>query len=485
MSVSTGAMRVRHAYLIAVVLAVVTVVSTALQIMIVPLLGTVGEALHEAPSAVNWSLIGAQIVGAASTPVLGRLGDQFGHRRLLVAAFVIMAVGSVLAAVAGSLAVLIAGRALQGVGAGTTALAIGLVRQTLPAEIHHRAIAIVTSGSGVGVGFGFILGGLLDSWRGAFWISLGACALSVLATLAVVPNPRGERASARGGVDWQGAVLLTAMLVALLLPLSQGSHWGWSSPSVVALFAAALILLAAFVAYELRRADPLVDLRLLARPPVALPNVTALLFGICLAAGFLLWVGYAETPPQLGYGFGASVLEAGTFLLPNALAVLIVAPAAGSLAKRFSPGPLLVGGMALGVVTFALLANHHDEKWQLYVGSAAWGTAVALGLVSLFLYVAQAVPARAAGSAAGITTLAQAVGNAIGSAVFTAVLTAQYIPHTPVPAASGYTHAFVVAAVFACIALVGAIATVAVDRARAAKPATVAPSAFAEAGAPR
>jgi MFS family permease len=463
---------------IAVVLAAVTVVAGALQIMVVPLLSTIGSALHEQPNAVNWTLIAAQLAAAAATPVLGRLGDQFGHRRMILAAVAIMLVGCLVSAVSQSLAVLITGRALQGVGAAATPLAIGLVRKELPPAAHHRGIAIVTSGAGVGVGLGFIIGGLLDGWRDAFWVGLAASAVCAVLVCALVPGRSQPAASSssRASVDWVGVTLLVAGLVALLLPISEGADWGWTSGTTLGLFAAAIVLFAVFGLFELRRDDPLVDLRLLRTPPVLVPNVVALLFGICMGAGFLLWVGYAETPPQLGYGFGSSVLEAGTFLLPNAIAVLIVAPFAGAIAKKVGPAPLLIAGMLIGIVTFALLAGAHDEKWQLYAGSAAWGTAVALALVSLFLFVAQSVPASEAGAAAGITSLAQSVGSAAGSAIFTAVLTATYIPRTPVPAASGYTHAFTAAAIFAGVGLAGALVAVAVRRGHAS-PDGVAPDA--------
>jgi len=148
--------------------------------------------------------------------------------------------------------------------------------------------------------------------------------------------------------------------------------------------------------------------------------------------------------------------------------VLIVAPIAGAFAKRTSPLVPLVAATVLGIVTFAALAGHHDQQWQLYLGSAAWGTTVALGLVATFLLVVEAVPLADAGSAASMTTLGQAVGSAIGTAVFTAALTSELVPGTPVPAGGGYTRAFVAAALFAAAALVCSLVTVAFTRARPA-----------------
>jgi hypothetical protein len=146
--------------------------------------------------------------------------------------------------------------------------------------------------------------------------------------------------------------------------------------------------------------------------------------------------------------------------------VLIVAPIPGAFAKRTSPLVPLVAATVLGIVTFAALAGHH-QQWQLHLGSAAWGTTVALGLVATFLLVVEAAPLADAGSAASMTTLGQAVGSAIGTAVFTAAPTSELVPGTPVPAAGGYTRAFVAAALFAAAALVCSLVTVPVTRARA------------------
>ena len=478
----------RAIYAVPVVLAALTVISAALQIMVIPLLGTIGRSLHEAPTAVAWALIGGQLAGAATTPLFGRLGDLVGHRRVLLGIVGLMALGSAIGAVAQSLALLIVARALQGMGAGATALALATVRQVMPERLQHRSIGLISCGAGVGVGLGFIVGGVLHDWHGAFWISLAACAMIAAATVIVVPNVEGTARQSglkvRGVLDVRGACLLASALVALLLPISEGTNWGWHSTQVLVLFALAAVLLVAFAVVELRRADPLVDLRLLSRAPVLLTNTTSLLFGICMGAGFLLWVGFAETPSVLGYGFGASALAAGVFLLPNAIAVLLVAPIAGAVAKRITPGPVLMTGMGLGIVTFALLSVGHTHQWQLYLGSAAWGTAVALGMVALFLLVSESVPADRAGSALSITTLGQAIGTAVGSAVFTAILSAKYIPHTPVPAASGYTHSFVAAALFAAVALLTATAAVILTRtskARVTTPQTT--SAPAPAGA--
>jgi MFS family permease len=150
--------------------------------------------------------------------------------------------------------------------------------------------------------------------------------------------------------------------------------------------------------------------------------------------------------------------------------VLIVAPIAGAFAKRTSPLVPLVAATVLGIVTFAALAGHHDQQWPLYLGSAAWGTTVALGLVATFALVVEAVPLAGAGSAASITTLGQAVGSASGTAVFTAALTSELVPGTPVPAGGGYTRAFVAAALLAAAALVCSLVTVAVRAPRAWSP---------------
>jgi MFS family permease len=255
-------------------------------------------------------------------------------------------------------------------------------------------------------------------------------------------------------VDVPGAVLLMAGILAILLPLSKGAAWGWSSGSTTGLFAGGVVLLLAWGWWELRSTDPLIDVRPFANAHFLLPNVAGLAFGMTVGAVFLLFVGYAEVPHAIaGYGFGASTLHAGSFLLPDAVLVLIVGPLSGIVAHRLGARPVMITGAVLVSGTFLLLALGHNQQWELYIGSAVFGAAVACSLTGMYSIVSEAVGPDRSGMAQGVNSLVYAVGAAAGSAAVTALLSAHRMTGTPLSVASGYTDAYILCGALGLLAL--------------------------------
>lgn len=327
-----------HGTLIATVLAFAMTVVAIASVIVVPLLGELSLKLHASGTAAAWSLIIVTLITGVTTPVSGRLGDLFGYRKVLIVAFAMLTIGTVVCATAPSMPVFLIGRVLQGFVGGVLPVAVGVVRNTVRAERVRLAIGIVVAGEGVGVGVGFILGGLLQNyaWNVAFWVLLAPTALSLALIVAVVPGAAAGQAVRR--IDVLGGLLLMAGALALLLPLSEGGTWGWASAVTLGLFAAGIVLLLAWGWWELRVRDPLIDLRPFANVHFLFPNLAGFAVGMSIGAVFLLFVGYAEIPAAIaGYGFGASALHAGSFLLPDAVCVLIAAPTVGILAHRRGP----------------------------------------------------------------------------------------------------------------------------------------------------
>jgi MFS family permease len=221
----------RNGTLIAAVLAFAMTVSAIASVFVVPLLGELAVALHASPTAAAWSLIIVTLITGVTTPVFGRLGDLFGYRKLLIAAFALLTIGTIVCATATSMPVFLTGRALQGFVGGVLPVAIGTVRNYVRPARVRLAIGIIVAGEGVVVGVGFILGGLLQShpWNDAFWVLLAPVAVSLALIVTVVPGSAPGQAFRR--IDVPGAVLLMAGALGLLLPLSQGPTWGGRSSS--------------------------------------------------------------------------------------------------------------------------------------------------------------------------------------------------------------------------------------------------------------
>src|SRR5690606_19523223 len=251
---------IRHPRLLLTAMAFAGVVTAVMQTLAVPLVPTLVDALDTTHEAVSWVVTASLIAGAVSTPVLGRLGDMYGRREVLVAALLCLAAGSLLAALSTHILLLVAGRTLQGVALAVVPLGIGILRDVLPPARVASSAALMSTTMGVGAAVGVPLTSLIAryaDWHAVFWMSGGLGLLALTLVLAFVP-----RAQARTGgrFDAAGTLGLTVVLVCFLAAVSRGTEWGWTSPAVLGLFAVSLAVGAVWVRHETRVADPIVEL---------------------------------------------------------------------------------------------------------------------------------------------------------------------------------------------------------------------------------
>ncbi len=261
-----------------------------------------------------------------------------------------------------------------------------------------------------------------------------------------------------GRVDLVGAVLLSAGLVALLLAISEGRGWGWTSAPVLGLFTAGVVLLVAFTAFESRTRQPLIDVALLRRRVILTSNLAALIIGFGMYGAFTLVPLLAQTPPRAGYGFGASVTQAGLFMLPMAVTMLVASPVAGRIGARTGFTFPLVLACVLGALGFAGYAAGHDHEWVLYGSAAVLGVGVGFAFASLANLVVDAVDAAQTGEATGINTIMRTIGGTLGAQIAATVVISTQAPGAPFPAESGFTLTFVMSAAAMVLAAAAALA---------------------------
>src|SRR3954470_11208456 len=237
-------------------------------------------------ASAAWILTGYLLAASGATPIVGKLGDLFGRGRVLTVVLLIFAAGSAVCALAPSLAVLVAGRIIQGVGGGIFPLAFGIIREAFPPERVATAIGGISATFGIGGGVGLVIAGPIVNALGASWLFwLGLMALpAAFAIWRYVPQEQ-TRADAR--VDWLGAAMLSVALAGLLYGLSKANAWGWGSPRVLVLTLGGLAVGVFWVWVETKVAQPLVDMKVLRRRPVLMTNVTAVLVGFSMFASFL------------------------------------------------------------------------------------------------------------------------------------------------------------------------------------------------------
>lgn len=417
-----------------------------LQSMVNPVLPTIQAALDTDQATVTWVLTAYLVSASVFTPIIGRVGDKVGKERMLVVALAALAAGSLLAAVASSIGVLIAARAIQGIGGGVLPLTFGIIRDEFPREKVAAAIGTSAALLAVGGGVGLVIAGPLVealSYHWLFWLPMIMTTVAAIAAAVWVPESP-ERTPGRINVGT--ALLLSAWLVALLVAVSQGHHWGWGSPEIVGLFVAAAILLPVWVIAEARSDQPLVDMQMMRIPTVWTVNLVALLFGMGMYSMFAFVPQFLQTPEVAGYGFGVSVTESGLLLLPQTIASFIGGVAAGRLAARYGSKPLLVVGAALTALGTFGMAFAHDELWLIVAETTILGLAFGLAFAAMSNLVVDAVPQSQTGVASGMNTNIRTVGGAIGSAVLATVVTSELLP-IGVPEESGYTNGFLLLAI--------------------------------------
>lgn len=440
--------RERSSALVIVVLALCGLAVSLNQTSVVPLLPRFPQLLGASMTTVSWLVTATLVTGAVCAPTLGRLGDMYGKRRMLLVAVGMNAVGSTLCALTPGVELMIAGRVFQGAALGVIPLGISVMRDLLPPARVGLGVAVMSSSLGFGGAIGLPLTGLVAehiSWRLLF---VGGAALSLVLFGLVVLVVHESPLRSGGRFDLPGALGLSAALVCLLLAITKGNEWGWGSRTVLGLLATAAVLLTVWVWFELRRTNPLVDLRVNARPAALLTNVAALLLGFAIFAPLLGATQILQAPPATGYGFGLSLVAAGLVLLPNGAVMTIFSPVSARLSKRWGARTTLVLGTAIlcvGNLAIATLPRGIPHV-MLACTVAALGTALAYS--ALPLLVMAAVPPSQTAAANSLNMLMRQMGTSSCSAVTAALSSAMtmQVAGRVLPSAAAYTTIFLVTA---------------------------------------
>jgi EmrB/QacA subfamily drug resistance transporter len=424
-------------------LATGTLAFVVLQSMVLPALPAIEHQLHVSEDAAAWTLTAYLLSASVATPVLGRMGDIHGKERLLVVVLAALALGTLLCALSTSLTLLIVGRLIQGLAGAIFPLSFSIIRDEFPRDRIPTAIGLISMLMGIGSGLGLVLGGVIVehlSIQWLFWIPLPAVLIALAAVIFFVPE---SPIRSPGGVNVVGGILLGGWLLALLVAVSQGSLWGWTSPLILGLGAAAVILFAAWVHSELRARHPLVDIRVMRIPTVWWTNVSAFLIGSGMYASAVVIPPFVETAASHGYGFGASPALAGLFLLPQSMGMLVVGLVNGRITAAIGSKAALAIGCLLGGLSFGMLAAAHGRPWQFFTATAVMGLGTGMGFAAMSNLVIGAVPESQTGVATGMNANVRTIGGAIGSQVVATILAAG-VALGEFPHSSAYVISFLV-----------------------------------------
>nr|WP_242643158.1 MFS transporter [Lentzea alba] len=402
------------------------IVVSLMQTLVIPLLPRFPQLLGSSPSDTTWVITSTLLASAVATPVVGRLGDMVGKRRMLLISLVMLVVGSVIAAFSYSLLPLIVGRVVQGLAVGVIPLGISIMRDELPLERLPGATALMSASLGVGGALGLPAAAFLveqTDWHMLFWTSAAAGVIVLVAVLVVVPE-----SPVRGGgrFDFPGALGLSVALVCLLLGVSKASTW--SAGATTGLFATAAVTLAAWGWWELRSVQPLVDLRTTARRQVLLTNVASAVFAFSMFAQSLVLPQILQLPVATGHGLGQSLLVTGLVLVPSGLVMMVMAPVSARITTARGPRATLLLGTVVVAAGYGAGVFLMTAVWHLVIVSAVIGAGIGLAYGAMPALIMGAVPTSETAAANSLNTLMRAIGTSVSSAVAGVVLTQVTIP---------------------------------------------------------
>ncbi|MBW0289444.1 MFS transporter [Rhodococcus sp. MH15] len=459
----------RSSRLITAILCLSGTVVALQQTMVIPLLPDFPKILGVSADDASWLVTVTLLTSAVATAIVSRLADMFGKRRMMLISMTMIVVGSLVAAIGGNFVALLIGRGLQGFAISMIPVGISIMRDELPKEKVASATALMSATLGIGSALGLPLSGLIFEhlgWPAIFWLSAIVGVLLIIAVAVVVPE---SSVRTRGKFDFLGAVMLSTALTAILLAISKGARWGWTSELTLLMFVIGIVTLALWFPYELRVTQPMVDLRTSAKRPVLLTNVASILVGFSMYANNLSTTQQLQMPKISGYGFELGVMAAGLCMIPAGLAMVFFAPVSANITKRFGAKiTLIVGGTVLALAYIARVFL--TGSIALIIISAAVvsiGTAIAYSAMPMLIM--RSVPITETASANGLNSLLRSVGTSTSSAVVAAMLTSMVIPSGPgegLPSIDAFKNIFWLAA----LAAVAAAAAAAFIPRRGAKP---------------
>lgn len=436
-----------------------------MQSLVIPIQGELPRLLGTAAANASWAVTATLLAAAITMPVTGRLADMFGKKKVLVASAALLVLGSVIAALSSGLAPFLVGRALQGMAMGYIPVAISLVREIAPVEKRAGAVAVVSATMGVGGAVGLPLSAWIAedfSWHGLFWFSAILALIVLVTTAVVVPAVHDAHPS---HIDVPGIIGLAVGLSAVLVGVSKGSEWGWGSGRTTGSIAGGLVVLLVWGWYQLRHDDPIVDLRTTVRRPVLFTNIAALLIGFGMMAQMIVVPQLLEMPEATGYGLGQSILEAGLWMAPGGLMMMLFAPVSSHLINTIGAKLTLAIGAVVISAGYVVALGLMSAPWQLMVATLVASAGVGIGYAAMPTLILDNVPEHEAGASVGVNGLMRSVGTTIAGAVMAAILTSRTISlggHV-IPDQSAFQICFLVGA---GATLVGALVCLLIPRQR-------------------
>lgn len=394
-----------------------TMLPNLASVCLLPQIVVLAEEFGRPVNEVVWATAAFHVVATGMGGVAAALGATLGNRRMLTITLGLLLAGSLIAALSTNLALLVAGRVIQGAAMAVQALAIGIIANYWRGEPMRQAMSMIVLAMGLGAVVAYLLSGLTwktgGDWRTLFWIVVGATAIDLLLTLAFIKETRRIK---KARADYVGCVGLVTWAVLLLLPLSQANSWGWGSIKLLGLLLPGIAVLILWVLWELRCPSPLVNLRVLKRMGVWQGGVAWLVIAIGLVIPATSMPYLLQTPVASGFGFGKSMFVVSLALGIPASAMCVASAAAPLIMRRLTAKGTMLLGVLFGLTGFGL-AFAHGSFWLVMLWIMLTGISAALAGSASYSVAAEAVPPEQGVVVSTIYNTAAGLGSAVGSAM--------------------------------------------------------------------
>jgi EmrB/QacA subfamily drug resistance transporter len=400
--------------------------------MVIPGIPTIQAHFSSTTTVASWITSAFLIVGAAVSPLFGKLGDIYGKKKIFLTVLIFYIVGVGLAGFSTSMYMLIAARAVQGVGFAIVPLGLAIITDIFPKEQVATAQGIISGTFAIGAAAGLVIGAYVVqdlSWQWAFHT---AFILSLILFLLVAVMLKKDVPGEKSKMDITGATMLMAGVVLVLLYLTEAPTLGWLSLENLAFFIAGLVLTVGFFVFENKQTSPLIHLKLLEIRNVLVANLVGILSSLSMFLVFFAVVYYAHYPAP--YGLGLSIIQTGLTLAPATLVMLIVGPVMGRLVTRIGPKPILALGASISIIGLLLFIFYRATTMELTLDVAV----ALIGVVSLIIpivnMIAVSVPKENTAIGLGMNTMLRNLGGAIGPVLATTIISTYYATvKVPIP----------------------------------------------------
>ena len=395
------------------------------------------------------------VFGVAVIPIFGKLGDIYGKKRVMMYILVVYLVAATATSLAPNFNLILVCRFIQGVGLGVFALAFSLAREQFPRKLVPKAQGVISAVQVSGGALGLFGGAVITNkfgWQGNYWIAIPIMAVLTALIFLVVRESTERKPGVK--LDYVGAAWLAASLTAIVLALSEGPTWGWTSTKILGLLVIGPLLLVSLPFYERRVAEPVLNLKLLSQRNVMAADLLVICFGLALGMAFQGLVYALELPPPSGFGIG--IVSVGAYLLPLVFVVLPVALIVGRAIPKYGVKPFLYLGSAIAAVAFFLLSTYTSpSQIEAYLILYAFGSGMLSVSIQSLLVLSIAKSEMALGTS--LNTAFRYVGSSLGAPVAGALLSTYVISATMLPTRAAFQYCFYVSV--AAFILVGLVST--------------------------